>query len=732
MRNSVVAALACVVLIAPALWAGPELPISSAVPQRAAFEQRGAKIATDGTNFLVAWFDERMPDVPLYVTLLGPDGKPFDNAPIRLPNAQVDLSGHYLVTWTGNVYLVLWTDYEHRTVRWARLGRDGRVLDKQPREIAGITTPHSIASVGGRSLIVFTDDWPDTRIHGQFIEADGTAIGARIFFPRGGRSEWAPQVATNGDSFYVVWTRLLASRVDVIGIPVSLAGELGTERRFGDGQNVHLASNGEHYLLAYTSTSGMNPIITEQLDSAGATLARTTHATAWLYAIQALAPFGSGYLLATVEKNTVDARVLDAAGRETGRLPLDASATSVTAMAIAAHATAAIAVWNEESDLLPSGSDVFSEVVDDRRDREVVSRSAARQTAIRIATNGNGFLGAWLESRQRSELRVGRVSASGVPLDGEGILIADNVSAPPAITFDGANYVLAWIEEKTSGACAVRLTRVTHEGLNLDGAGKLVSQNCSVAIGLGSNGRESLLVRSSWENDPVRNRPIPKLLANRLERDLTLGDAVELPASDLRGFDITIDSIPGMWLVAWTRYYDTADCGLCNPPLPASQHVDAVRLSDQMALLDTTALHLGPTGGDRAPSVAASGDEFLVVWERLATRTTIIARRVPRFGVPLDEQVVTTGRAPSVVAHADRFVIAFEEDDDLFTTTLGTPGRAPIATSVDREYGVRVVSTEKGLTAAYLRVASEPLYNFVDRGFLRMLDSTPRRRAIRK
>lgn len=716
------------ILFASSLLAGAEVPLSAASRQRAPFHQRGPRIATDGTDFLVVWADGRVPDgsVPLYVTRVGADGRALDAASLLLRRPNVTIGG-YAVTWTGNVYLVLWIDWERRTLQWVRIDREGRLLDEQPREIAGITTPHGIASVNGRSLLVFTGESPATRLYGQFIEADGTAAGARITFPHKGRSDWAPRVATNGDGFYVAWNRAIGTRVDIVGIPVALDGTLGSERTFGTGGEIHLASNGTDYLLAWQASD--TSVVTEHLDTAGTTRERTTHAVLRSWSGVTLAPYGSGYLFVTREATNAEGRVLDAAGRETGRVPLDASGTFYMSMAIATNPNATVAVWYEDFEQSASGSEVFAEPVDGTRDRVLLSESAPRQTALRIATNGNGYLGAWIETRERAELRVGRASASGVPLDGEGIFIAGGVTHPPALTYDGANYVLAWNEENTSGACAVRLARITHEGLVLDGD-RIVSRTCTSSLGLGSNGQESLLVRSTTELDSATNRFRTIFIANHVARDLSLGTAVELPA-DRRARDIAVGSLPGTWLVAWTRYTDNDDCGMCNPPSAPTYDVNAVRLSSDLSLLDTQALMLTETTVDRAPSIAAAGNDFLVVWERLSDET-IRARRVPRFGAPSDELVVTTGRGPSVVARGGEFMIAFEDDGNLFATTPGAPGRTIIASSIDVEHSVRLVETTDGLTAAYLRVASEPLYNYVDRGFLRMLDATPRRRAIRR
>lgn len=110
---------------------------------------------------------------------------------------------------------------------------------------------------------------------------------------------------------------------------------------------------------------------------------------------------------------------------------------------------------------------------------------------------------------------------------------------------------------------------------------------------------------------------------------------------------------------------------------PPTYDVDAVQLGNDLTLLDAESLQLTATSTERNPSIAAADDVFLMVWQRQAD-DTIRARRIGRFGAPSEQVVVTHGRAPSVVRRGGAYVIAFEDEGDLFATTLGTPRRRAI------------------------------------------------------
>jgi hypothetical protein len=744
MRN--VLASVALLLFSPVLAASSEVPLSTVVRNPAPFEQRAPQMATDGTNFLVAWSDSRARDakVPLYAARLGPDGKLLDASPIAIPTTGVDGEGIApLVTWTGNVYLVFWNEYTSRLLSYVRIDRDGHVLDAHPRTISNVGSVFqgAMASVNGRTLLLFTDNWPDTVLFGQFLENDGTKEGKRIAFPHEGRSDWSPQLATNGTSFYAVWTRWTGTKTGVVGATVSLDGVVEPERVITPDVRAGLLldSDGTNYLVAYASTDASSTITTEQLDAAGTTLARNTHGslgTSGYDELSALAHYNGGYLLARRRANEVSALLLDRTGAQTGVLPLAVWPSYGMSLTFASNAHATVSAWTDGYEETITGSDIFTDVIDGQPERTLISGAAPRQTHVRVATNGSGYLSAWIEWRTSSELRVGRFTAAGVPLDGEGIVVTTDVEEPPAITFDGANYLLAWItgrrDDSSNRHCAVRLTRVSTLGQVLDGAGSVVTTVCAASVGLGSNGQESLLAWSGPEAD-VFGIVASELVVNavRVRQDATFDPARVIPSDNLRALDFSIGWNAGTWLVAWTRYEDWEDCGLCNPPMPPEYNVSAARLNAEFTLLDTSPLALADTDFDRAPSVAANGNGFLVAWERRAD-STLRAQLVPRLGPPSGELLIGTGREPSVAVRGSDTVIAFEDAGDLFTVTFGKEGRTPLAASTDSEHAVRLIGANGALAAVYLRVAGEPLYNYVDRGFLRLLNGTTRGRAVRK
>lgn len=732
MRAALAAVASLILLAAPAAIAAPELPISSVARQAAALSQLGPQIATDGTHFLVVWHDTRLAPTrpPVWVTRLGSDGAPLAPGPLSLPGSAEEIAGRALVTWTGSVYLVMWTNWGDREVLWVRVDRDGRVLDAQPHVIDDVTTPHSVVSLNGRTLLLFTGEWPETRLYGQLLEGHGTAVGRRILFPSTGRSDWAPRVASNGENFYVVWSRLMPGRVDFVGVPVSFDGVPGTEKVLGDGTyGGLLASNGATYLAAHR---GGGTVITDHLDATGATLLRTVHPASAPDPLVALASRGSGYVLVTRQPTYVEARELDEAGRPTGALPLDANSTDSISMTLASHASATIAVWHEDLDHVASDSDVFAEVVDPQGDRRLLSESAPRQEGIRIASSGSEALAAWVEHRTARELRVARVNATGVPVDGEGTLIDTDVTQPPAITFDGINYVLAWSTGTEDGRdCASWAIRVTLSGQPI-GRPTLLTRVCTAALGLASNGQHSLLVRNAFEADPGTGGTRRVLEASRLQRDLTIDATAKLPSEGLRGIDIEIAWNTDTWLVTWTQFYSSDDCGLCDPPPPPRFNVHAARLSASLHLLDAEPLRLASSDDDRAPTVAAVGDGFFVAWEHRPDGT-IRGRTVSRFGVAFAESERLLGRGPALVVHEGAVILAFEEDGNLVYEPPDRPlSLNVIAHSADREHSARLASVGGSLIAVYLRTASEAQYGFVDRGFVRKLDAQPRRRGVRK
>jgi hypothetical protein len=94
-----------------------------------------------------------------------------------------------------------------------------------------------------------------------------------------------------------------------------------------------------------------------------------------------------------------------------------------------------------------------------------------------VASDGTDFLVAWADARFGCCSIFGtRVTGSGTALDPRGIPIATRgrQQVEPAIAFDGANYLVAWTDNRGSAA-DIYGARVTPSGRVLDGRGIVLS-----------------------------------------------------------------------------------------------------------------------------------------------------------------------------------------------------------------------------------------------------------------
>ena len=211
-----------------------------------------------------------------------------------------------------------------------------------------------------------------------------------------------------------------------------------------------------------------------------------------------------------------------------------------------------------------------------------------------------------------------------------------------------------------------------------------------------------------------------------------------IPTSNLRALDLSIGWSNDTWLLAWTRFYDEADSDcpfICDPPPPPAYRIEVARLTGDLTPIDLIPLELTTSNNDRAPSVGANGNDFLVVWERgsdSVIERELFASRIPRQGLPAAIEDLGRGGEPSVAVQGTDYLIAFD-DGPLYLLDYQRRTRTAFAIHPgDRQHGVRLVSSGGTLAAAYLREATEPQYNIVDRAFLRFLSDSRRGRTVRK
>jgi hypothetical protein len=102
------------------------IPLSTAVGR-----QRGPTVAFDGTNYLVAWLDNRAGNWDIYASRVSPGGSVLDSDGIPISTA-ADTQADPSVAFDGTNYLVAWDDHRSGTsyhIYGARVTPAGSVLD---------------------------------------------------------------------------------------------------------------------------------------------------------------------------------------------------------------------------------------------------------------------------------------------------------------------------------------------------------------------------------------------------------------------------------------------------------------------------------------------------------------------------------------------------------------------------------------------------------------------------
>lgn len=164
----------------------------------------------DGTNYLVAWDDDRFGNARIRVTRVTPGGALL--APAYFIGEAGAEEVFPDVLFNGSRYLVVWCHYS------TPYGVSGRFVNTnaQPEDtvltIAATQTYKYInpkAAFGGsRYLVVWSDLIPSTSnfdLYGQLLSDQGVLIGTRITIASDPSGEIEPSVVFDGTRFLVAW-----------------------------------------------------------------------------------------------------------------------------------------------------------------------------------------------------------------------------------------------------------------------------------------------------------------------------------------------------------------------------------------------------------------------------------------------------------------------------------------------------------------------------------------------
>ncbi|HEV2719729.1 MAG TPA: hypothetical protein VG323_06895, partial [Thermoanaerobaculia bacterium] len=581
------------VLFATAAFAQPEIAVSTPHYGPAPGDQMRPQVATNGSDFLVAWNDNRGTSA-VYAQRVKADGTVLDGTGIRVADG-VALLG---VFRAGGIYTLILTS-SIGVASAASIDDDG-VLVEPPHTVMTGVYARAAASNGTRIVLGDSDGVTILDEHGHLIERNVLAPPMASWIGLG----------SNGSTFLLVTGTYVNAQNSVHFTALDGNGHVVSSSQRDDapgGDRPIIASDGDGYLVVYLRDGGVSVAV--NVDRAGVVKSVSTLPQNWLYwPASALQWSGSSYLLSsfslplnkmaigTISRDGTDAITRSALG------PTTPGATDVPS--IAWNGSEALVVWTAGFQSDPNGWEVLGAFADAGGGLGtapmVIPRSGNAQRGPAIASGGTNDLAVWNEG---SDLYAARITHGGVALDGAGILVAHNAFQPQVI-FDGEAYLVAWLDN--NGVHAQRIDAAT--GALLGGITTLFGA-CAPSFNAGRDNVGVLLVVQDCSNE---------LFAQRVGIAGPVGGPVPISPS---GFS---SGYPRMaWNGSeWLIVFDKLILVPAPPPVPNYRgNVYAERLSSALAVLDAQPIPIAvsPSNYNTSewqPIVASDGRDFLVAWTR--------------------------------------------------------------------------------------------------------------------
>jgi hypothetical protein len=213
---------------------GTVLDSSPIVISHANKAQETPAVASDGTDFMVVWEDERGTSDDIYGTRVAADGSVLDPLGVPIFDTSVDERLPDLA-WNGQEYLASWE--HHRTgadhdVYAGRLDASGTPLDPTGIVVSaasGHQKGPTIATDGAGFLVA----WEDQRgtsgdLYGARIGADGTTLDPDgIALVTGSKQQGQPALAWLGENYLMAFTDFaLDPKGDVRGELIAADGQV--------------------------------------------------------------------------------------------------------------------------------------------------------------------------------------------------------------------------------------------------------------------------------------------------------------------------------------------------------------------------------------------------------------------------------------------------------------------------------------------------------------------------
>ena len=577
-------------------------------------------------------------------------------------------NAHARVATNGTDFLVVWLhgSYGRGQLRFARVDRNGALLDEQSLGIEGATEWFAVASDGENYVVAFQCDGGICvrRIDASTgVVLGGATIGGTTIAGAG-----RPEIASNGNGYVVAYVDYGRSSINAVELrpDATPAGEpvfVGGSSAF-----FAMASNGRDYYIACRRGSTLRGTLFSE-----GVVRDTRHLMTQTSPVGPPAIASDGNRFAVLSQNIVgavaDRRITDlsavivsadgdtiseprvvfsgdpsspsltwtgtrysvlftaqyagdvfAMGMTNSGEPLGAPALVSgqprveTSASIASNGTNVLAIWE---------SQVLSGVIEGRllgQPPFAISRGVAWQDQVSAAEVDGQTVVVWSEyagDEGKRRVMMQRLDDAG-PLDGRGVVVAESHRSQfrPVI----AGSLIAWIEEENEYGDAGRVSVVRAKAIHGDRVIEVGPAQFYSRVAIAAVGTTHLV---AWAS------PDGEIKTTRVSRESVL-DPVPLTIGP--GVDPAVATDGHRFLVAWNRIRPVPCVEGCIPP--RSIHAAAISRTGNLA---SAVLDLGPEDSS-APVVVWNGSDYVVFWFDSEwygpPRRRMLSRRVSRAGVP--------------------------------------------------------------------------------------------------
>jgi hypothetical protein len=485
----------------------------------AAGAQMSPRVAFDGTNYLVVWYDSRSgSSYDIYGTRVAQNGTVLNPTGIAISTAA---NYQYFpdVSFDGTNYMVVWQDNRSGTfdIYASRVAQNGVVLDPAGIQISTATDEQNYPAIDfdGTNYFVVWDDGrsgSEYDIYGTRVDTNGTVLNpAGIAISTASDDQRMPSVSFDGSNYLVSWhDRRDGSNYDIYGARVNQSGVVqepsGIPIANIDVQQLtaEVISYSGQWLVAWRDhrNGSYSDIYGSRISSSGT----VTDADGILIASSAqaqskpaVASDGTNYLVVWQEDRgggppfDIYGMRIDASGRQLDEdaIPISTSTGSQEYPAVAFdNDSIYLVMWQD--DRSGSGNDIYGTRVTTSGNvldapGIAISTETGRQRFPSVAFDGTNFLVVWADERSgisTDDIYGTLVERNGNVVSPGGNVIADDVNWQdnPSVAFDGTNYLVVW-DDYGSGTFNEDIygVRVNQSGNPVDAS--------SIAISTADNGQ---------------------------------------------------------------------------------------------------------------------------------------------------------------------------------------------------------------------------------------------------